>query len=321
MIIVFGSLNIDLVLTTKEHPHPGETVLCDSTVFSPGGKGANQAVAAARAGADIALVGRIGDDAFGSIVIESLGASRIDASGVTRTPDVLTGCAVVAVDRKGENVIYVSAGANLRTCAGDLSDDLLLRATCVVCQMEVPPAENWRVLRRAKANGIRTVLNLAPARGIDEDSLAEIKQCVDVLVLNREEAAELCTHLRPDLSRSDARPISRYLSRALETLCVITLGADGACAAEGGSLWMVSSADVQVEDSTGAGDTFTGVLAATLAEGRPVGEALAFASTAASLACRGLGAQQSMPWRPEIDSRVGEVQVLGPAASGEPATR
>jgi ribokinase len=308
MIVVFGSLNLDLVLTTPDHPRPGETVLCGSSALSPGGKGNNQAVAAARAGAEVAMIGRVGQDAFGSLLIESLIANRVEASGVMRTSDAMTGCAVVAVDRHGENVIYVAAGANGLARADDLPDEVLARAAIVVCQMEVPPSETWQVLKRAKQSGARTILNLAPARDVDEEGLAAIEDWVDVLVVNREEAAQLCGHSRPDLARSEPSRVVRHLSQRLRTTCVLTLGSDGACASDGTNLWTVSSLDVEVKDTTGAGDTFTGILATMLAESKPIDEALAYASIAASLACRGCGAQESMPRRPDIELHVRQIR-------------
>jgi ribokinase len=258
------------------------------------------------------MVGCVGQDAFGTLLREALGTNQVDASGVRTTPDALTGCAVVAVDGAGENVIYVAAGANGAARADDVADERLAQAAVVVCQMEVVPSENWRLLRRARQAGVRTILNLAPARDIDAAALAAIRDCVDCLVVNREEAAQLCAHSRSDLARADPGEVARHLAQALETLCIITLGADGACASDGARLWAVSSLEVEVKDTTGAGDTFTGVLAANLAEGRAIDEALARASAAASLACQAVGAQHSMPRLRDIDLHVGRIRATTP---------
>jgi ribokinase len=212
------------------------------------------------------------------------------------------------VDGAGENVIYVAAGANATARADDVSDERLTKAAAVVCQMEVPQSENWRLLRRAKSIGTRTVLNLAPARDIDAEALAAIRDCVDILVVNREEASQLCLHSRTEVARSDPGEVALHLGRAFKTLCVITLGAEGVCASDGIQLWAMSALPVEVKDTTGAGDTFTGVLTASLAEGRGIEDALTRGSTAASLACQALGAQQSMPRRCDIDLHVGKIR-------------
>src|SRR5262245_28739502 len=149
MIVVFGSLNADLVLSTRAHARPGETVVCSASMLSPGGKGGNQAVAAAQAGAEVVLVGRVGDDALATFLVDALAASGLDASRVLRTPGVMTGCASVAVDRGGESAIYVAPGANACARAEDVDDELLAHATTLVCQMEVPPVESFRLLAHA----------------------------------------------------------------------------------------------------------------------------------------------------------------------------
>ena len=306
MIVVFGSLNVDLVLSTPDHPRRGETVLCSSSMLCPGGKGANQAVAAARAGAEVAMVGRVGDDALGAFLIDRLVAAGLDVSRVGRNAGVMTGCASVAVDRHGENVIYVAPGANAAARADDVAAELLAAATTVICQMEVAPGENWRLLARAKRAGTtRTILNLAPARDLDQVGLAAIKDWVDVLVVNRQEATQLAAHAGRDLERSAPGEIVQRMADALDVVCVLTLGGDGACASDGEKVWVVPALPVAVKDTTGAGDAFVGVLAAMLDEGRPLPDALRFASVAASLACRQLGAQESMPERRDIERHVG----------------
>lgn len=306
MIVVFGSLNADLMLVTDEHPRAGETVLCASSALSPGGKGNNQAVAARRAGAEVAMVGCVGADALGAFLLDRLVAEGLDP-WIRRVSDVTTGCASVAVDRHGENIIYVASGANALASADDVTDPLLAQAGTVVCQMEVPPAENWRLLARAKRSGARTILNLAPARDIDQDALGAIEQLVDVLLVNRQEAAQLAAHCGLDLAPAAPAEVARRLAQRLGIVCLLTLGADGACAADRNSVWSVPALPVTVADTTGAGDTFTGVLAAMLDEGREIPDAMRFASVAAALACRGIGAQESMPQRREIERHIGKL--------------
>jgi ribokinase len=305
MIVVFGSLNVDLVLVTTEHPRPGETVLCSASALSPGGKGNNQAVAAKRAGADVAMVGSVGHDVLGDFLIDRLRAEGIDGGRISRTREAMTGCASVAVDRRGENVIYVASGANALARADDVADELLARAATVVCQMEVPPAETFRLLARAKRGGVaRTLLNLAPARDLDPAALTAIRDVVDILLVNRQEATQLATCLGLDLAPAETARVAEALARRLDVTCVLTLGAEGACAADRGAVWSVPALSVQVVDTTGAGDTFTGALAAALDAGMELAEGLRFASVAASLACRKLGAQESIPERDEIERRL-----------------
>jgi ribokinase len=302
MIVVFGSLNVDLVLVATEHPRPGETVLCSASALSPGGKGNNQAVAAKRAGADVAMIGTVGHDVLGDFLIDRLRAEGLDAARISRTHAAMTGCASVAVDRRGENVIYVASGANALARADDVGDALLARAGTVVCQMEVPPAETFRLLARAKRSGTaRTLLNLAPARDLDPTALAAIRELVDILLVNRQEAAQLADCLGLDLAQAETAGVAEALARRLNVTCVLTLGADGACGADGGAVWSVPALPVAVVDTTGAGDTFTGALAAALDAGKALPDALRFASVAAALACRKLGAQESIPERDEIE--------------------
>jgi ribokinase len=306
MIVVFGSLNVDLMLVATEHPRPGETVLCNASALSPGGKGNNQATAAKRAGADVAMIGTVGHDVLGDFLIDRLRAEGLDGARINRTHAAMTGCASVAVDRRGENVIYVASGANALARADDVADTLLARAGTVVCQMEVPPAETFRLLARAKRAGTaRTLLNLAPAHDLDPAALAAIREAVDILLVNRQEAAQLATCLRLDLAQAGAAGVAQALARRLDVTCVLTLGADGACAADRGAGWSVPALPVAVVDTTGAGDTFTGALAAALDAGKALTDALRFASVAAALACRKLGAQESMPERDEIERHVG----------------
>jgi ribokinase len=182
--------------------------------------------------------------------------------------------------------------------------------------MEVAPAENWRLLSRAKQTGaVRTILNLAPACDLDQDGLAAVESCVDVLVVNRQEAAQLAARCGIDLAQAEPAQTARCLAQRFGAVCVATLGADGACAVRGEDVWAVPALRVEVADTTGAGDTFVGVLAAMLDEGRTLPEALRFAGIAASLACRKLGAQASMPGREEIEA--GLAQLAGGEAGME----
>jgi len=288
MIIVFGSLNMDLVLTVPSIPRPGETVLCDEYVTKPGGKGCNQAVAAARAGAAVAMVGQVGDDAFGQRLVEGLAVQNVDADGVLRSVRP-TGMAYICVEPAGENAIAVASGANLDASATQLSEQELGADSVLVMQMEVPPEQNWKAIDRVKSAGGRSILNLAPAAPVPHDAL----KALDVLVVNEIEAQAIAGELGLPAGASD--DAARALSNTGDLACVVTLGGQGALAVEDGQLWRAEAMAIDPVDTTGAGDAFTGILAAGIDAGLPLPESLHRASVGAALACLALGAQESLP--------------------------
>jgi ribokinase len=278
MIVIFGSINVDLIVPVDRLPRPGETVLGGDYLLLPGGKGANQALAARRAGAASSMVGAVGADRFAGAALAGLRQAGVDV-GLVRSVDQPTGCAAVMVARGGENAIAVASGANAAARADQVPDAMLGADTMVVAQMEVPPTETAALIRRARSRGGRALLNLAPALGIDRALLPEI----DFLVANEGEAASLGT---------EPAATARTLRRAF----VVTRGAAGATAflAAGGEI-VVPALPIEPVDTTGAGDTFVGVLAAALDGGLSIEDALRRASTAAGLACLARGAQSAMP--------------------------
>jgi ribokinase len=304
-VVIFGSLNVDLILSVAHHPKPGETVLCRSSDLKPGGKGANQAVAAARAGARVAMTGCIGKDALGTLLLQALEAEAVNSAGIVQTSDAITGCASIAVSSDGENLIYVASGANALARADMVPPGQLAGAKVAMCQMEVSVAETWLFLERAKAAGARTILNLAPAPELSPSDLDALSANVDVLVLNEEEARQLLAQVDRAPVTGAPEAIAVRLASGLKTICVTTLGSAGAIAADGRQRWAASSLPVQVVDTTGAGDTFAGVLAALLADAADFGEALTLAAAGASLACEKPGAQDGMPYRKDILSAIG----------------
>lgn len=295
MILVFGSINVDLVFAVPALPRAGETVLGPSYTVVPGGKGANQAVAAARDGATVRMVGAVGRDAFGKIAIEAMAGAGVDVKAVAAT-DRPTGCAAIGVDPQGRNQIMVAAGANAAVRADAVPDEWLDAGTTVLLQMEAPPQETAALIARAAARGARVVLNLAPVQPLDPAAL----RAVDVLVVNEGEAAALAAHC----GRGADGPAD--LARRLADLCngwaVLTLGGAGAVAAGRDGTWSVGVLPVTPVDTTAAGDAFVGVLAAALDRGRPMPEALRRASVAGGLACLTLGAQPSLPAAAGIDA-------------------
>ena len=290
MIVVFGSLNLDLVFRVEALPSPGETRLCPGYDSAVGGKGANQAAAAARAGGDCRMVGCIGADGFGDRVARELAACGVDIDGVARVGRP-TGCAAVIVDANGENQIAVASGANLEARAEAVADDWLRAASTLLLQLEVPAEENWRLLQRARERGLRVVLNAAPAATIP----AKVARHIDVLVVNEHEARTL---LQDDAADDAAN--ARALAATTGGACIVTRGGAGALAAHPDGMLDIGALPVDVVDSTGAGDAFVGALAAALDAGQKLAPALRQASVAGALACTLPGALPSLPTRRAI---------------------
>jgi ribokinase len=296
MLVVFGSLNVDLVFQVEALPRPGETVLCPRYQLAAGGKGANQATAAAKAGAAVRMVGHLGDDDFGRFARTALVAAGVD-DGSIATSGKATGIAVIGVDRRAENQIMVASGANLDTDAGQIDDGELAPGVTVLCQNEIRPEATFALLERAKARGARTILNLAPAASVP----ASVLDALDVLVVNQLEAASAAG------GQGDAADLARGLAARHGLTCVVTLGGQGALAIGPAGGYRVPALAVEAVDTTGAGDAFAGVLAAGLDRGLALPEALRHASVAAGLACTRLGAQTSQPDAATIAARLADL--------------
>lgn len=289
MILVLGSINADLFFKVAHLPKAGETVLCDRADMSPGGKGANQAAAAAKAGSETVFLGCIGDDAFGPVVRAALDEAGCDTSRLT-VVDAPTGTAAVMVEASGENQIVVASGANLSARAAMIPDEALGPKATLLCQMEIPTAETEAALIRAKASGARTILNLAPALPIGEAAL----RAIDVLIVNEVEGRTLA----PDLDNPDA--LVRGLSERYGLTCVMTLGRRGARVhATDGFQASYTTAQVEPVDTVGAGDAFVGAFAAALDAGRSLDEAMHWGLAAGAITCTRHGAMTA-PTAPEI---------------------
>ncbi len=296
MLLVFGSLNVDLVFQVEALPRPGETVLCPGYALVAGGKGANQAAAAAKAGAKVRMVGKVGDDDFGRFARKALAAAGVDGAGIGTSPRA-TGVAMIGVDRRAENQIMVASGANLDTDPGQVEEAELGPRVTVLCQNEIRPEATFALLERAKARGARTILNLAPAGVVPGRGL----EALDVLLVNQIEA-EMAAG-----APGDPEGLARALALRHGLVCVVTLGAQGALAIGPAAGYRVQALPVEPVDTTGAGDAFAGVLAAALDRGLTLPEALRRASVAAGLACTRLGAQTSQPDAAQIDAHLGEL--------------
>ncbi len=299
MLLVFGSLNADMLFKVEALPRAGETVLCPGYELAAGGKGANQAAAAAKAGADVQMVGHLGADSFGDFTRDVMAKAGVDCSAVAVSKNA-TAIAVIGVDRAGENQIIVASGANLDTHPDQIADDHLSSGMTVLCQNEIRPDATFLMLKRAKALGARTILNLAPAAEVPHDVL----DALDILVVNEIEAA-MAAGL--DDIGEDAMPIAEALSRRHDLTAVITLGANGAIAAGRDGRFRVGCLPIEPVDTTGAGDTFVGILTAVLDQGATLSEALKHASVGASLACTSIGAQTSQPTKAAITARLNDV--------------
>jgi len=307
MIIVFGSIGLDIVQSVHELPRAGETVLTADYIMLPGGKGANQALAAARASSnsgsnvEVQFVASIGDDDFGARALRNLKSVGVDLAGVA-IGSRPTACATISVDHRGENQIVVSSGANLETVAGQLhprSGDVVLQ------QMEIPLREIWAGIDLAHENGAQTILNAAPFQPIPTAVLEKL----DVLIVNEIEAemmaADLCRTM--DLDANDLQNTCAKIHERFDLTVVLTLGAKGAVAFAQAARLQVSALDITALDTVGAGDAFVGAFVAALSENRPLGDCLRWGSVAGGLACLAPGAQDGVPDHGKIIERIGEI--------------
>jgi ribokinase len=287
LIVVFGSINLDLVARTERLPQPGETIAGISFATLPGGKGANQAVAARRAGAQVAMAGAVGTDVFAAMAMSGLVAAGVDIAWV-RQDAAPTGVALIHVDAGGQNAITVIPGANAHVSATSVPDAALGPGAILTLQLEVPVDAVGDIASRARRGGARVVLNAAPARPLPPALLA----CVDVLIVNAIEAAAVAATLGlPDAPGAFAAA----LHRAHGCVTIVTLGPRGVIAAADGALFTAPAPAIDVVDTTGAGDAFAGALAAALDRRTDWARALAEGVAAGALACTVAGAQPALP--------------------------
>jgi ribokinase len=295
-VVVIGSINADLVVRVDRRPAPGETVMGSDLETCPGGKGANQAVAAARLGADVAVLGRVGADKHGEFLTETLGREGVGLGHVFITPGP-SGVALITVGPEGDNSVIVSPGANRHLSPADVAHarDLLTTARVMSLQLEIPMSTVLAAVRVATETGTRVVLNLSPPRPVP----GELLRACDPLVVNEHEAAfllgaaEAGDRPRPDVDTAAGQ--ARALLALGPRSVVITLGPDGAVVARGAEVAAVPSPRVEVVDTTGAGDAFTGALCLRLAAGEDLVAAARFAARVGAAAVRSAGAQSSYP--------------------------
>lgn len=299
-VIVFGSINMDLVARTPRLPAPGETITGHDFFTAPGGKGANQAVASARLQAPTTMVGRVGGDAFGMQLRQNLAEAGVDTAGVLTDSSITSGVAVIAVDDTAQNNIIIIPGANGQVGPADVDrlNQYLAGARVLLLQLEVPLAATLAAARAARQQGVLVVLDPAPARELP----AELYQAVDVLTPNEVEAGQLAGFAVKN--REDAaRAAQTLLERGVAT-AIIKMGAQGAfytTHAGADSSGFVPAFQVKAVDTVAAGDAFNGALAAALVEDRSLPEAVRWGAAAGALSATKAGAQPSMPARAEFD--------------------
>ena len=297
-LVVLGSINADHILNIEQFPRPGETVIGKQYKVAFGGKGANQAVAAGRSGADIAFIACVGADDIGERVRQQLASDRIDTQPIEAITDSTTGVALIFVNAEGENVIGIDAGANAAVTPDYLAryQQKVIDADALLMQLESPLETVIAAASLAKQHQTQVILNPAPARELPDDLLATI----DMITPNETEAQRL-TGIAVNDDNDAARAAQALHDKGIATV-IITLGSRGVWLSENGNGKLVPGFKVKAVDTIAAGDTFNGALVTALLEGKIMADAVRFAHAAAAIAVTRPGAQPSVPWREEIDA-------------------
>ncbi len=291
-LLVVGSLNMDLVVGVAHLPHMGETILGGKFDTIPGGKGANQAVAAARTGAAVTMIGRVGRDGFGDVLRDSAAKDGIDIRCVTVDPQQATGVALITVDANGQNTIVVASGANLALSLADLESarEAFAQASVLVLQLEIPLEIVRQAVRMAREYGLKVVLNPAPAQVLE----TELLSAVDYLIPNEGEALQMAGAQTLDAAIAGLQKLG---ARSL----IITLGENGVLVVDADGRRHIPAYAVKPVDTVAAGDAFVGAFATGLAEGLSVDQAVGLGNAAAAISVTRHGAQPSLPVRAEVD--------------------
>ena len=300
MIVVCGSINMDLVTRTPRLPKPGETITGRAFFTASGGKGANQAVACARLGTPTRLIGRVGEDVFGGTLLNNLRGYGVDVSGVLIEPGQSSGIAMIAVDDAAENTIIIVPGTNGVIGQADIArlEAVIDRARVLLLQLEIPMDAVIAAARLARERGVTVILDPAPALPLPD----ELYALVDVLTPNETEASALVSFALRD--ENDVRRAARVLLERGARLVVVKLGSRGAYWSDGATEQFAPAFRVESVDTVAAGDAFNGALAVALAEGLPFAEAMRWGLAAGALAVTKAGAQPSMPTRAEVEGMV-----------------
>ena len=293
-IIVIGSLNADLVVRAPRFPEPGETISGEDLAIIPGGKGANQAVAAARQGSSVAMLGRVGSDSFGPTLTQNLQKNNVDTAHVL-TDESATGTAIIVVDADGQNSIVLSPGANGKVTSSDVEAISFQDVDALLLQLEIPIETVIHAASLARQNSVRVILNPAPAQPLPDSLLAD----VDILVPNESELQLLSGQSVTDIdsAKSAARSL---LEKGVKTV-IVTLGANGALLVTDGQATHIPTFKVDVIDTTAAGDAFIGGLAAALLKGKSMEDSVRYGNASGALAATKFGAQPSLPTADKVE--------------------
>ena len=299
-VVVLGSMNVDLVTKVDKLPLQGETVFAETFLTENGGKGANQAVAAARLGAKVSMIGRVGSDVFGQQILQNLRAESVNTDTVSKDSETGTGIALITVDAQSQNTIVVSSGANMNCGKPEIGhlESLLGSVDCLVLQNEVPYEVNLQAARLARENKIPVVWDPAPF----VTGTQELIKHVDFLTPNQNEA-----ELLANCEITDEKSIHNAFLKIKESsdaVCLITMGEDGVYFLSGPAINQIPSFLVESVDSVAAGDAFTGGFAVALSEGETLRSAARFGCASGALATTKLGAQSAMPFRKEVDQMI-----------------
>ena len=297
-IIVLGSCNTDMVIKSDRIPVPGETILGGTFMMNSGGKGANQAVAAARLGGNVTFIAKTGNDLFGRQAVQQYREEGIDTQFIVSDPTLPSGVALITVDKTGENCIVVAMGANNSLVPADFSkaEDELKSAEVILMQLETPMATIEYTAKLANASGVKVILNPAPAQSLSDSLLSDLY----MLILNETEA-ELISGIKVS-NFDDARRSADAICKKGVKKVIITMGSQGALLKDECEQVEVSAHKVNAVDTTAAGDTFCGAIAVAIAEGKTLEEGLRFATKCSAVTVTKMGAQSSIPTRKEVEA-------------------
>ncbi len=301
-ILVVGSLNADLVVRAPRFPQPGETISGGDLQIIPGGKGANQAVAAARQGTSVSMLGRVGNDSFGPELINNLKQNHVDTSHVQIDSQSATGTAIIVVDPNGQNSIVLSPGGNGQVSDADVASVSFSDYKLLLLQLEIPIETVTSAAQRAKESGLRVLLNPAPARSLSD----ELISLSNFILPNETELSLLTNQSVHDISSAE-KAAKTLLERGAQNV-IVTLGANGALIVSSQQVTYVNTYKVEVVDTTAAGDAFIGGFASALLQNKSLEEAVSYGCACGALATTKFGAQPSLPTREEVEHFVGAQQ-------------